>query len=115
MTNNPLAQLRRGTIEYAILALLRERDGYALELARTLAAADELVTSQGTVYPLLARLRREGLVETTWSESPLGPPRRYYHLTDNGRQALDDFAIQWRRFRDTVDQLIDLRTPRPVS
>jgi PadR family transcriptional regulator PadR len=80
-TTKLLAQLRRGAIQYCILALLRDDDRYGFELTRTLAAADGLVTSDGTVYPLLARLRRERLVETTWRESTEGPPRRYYHLT----------------------------------
>ncbi len=61
-----MAQLRRGSIQYCVLALLRERDRYGFELTRQLAGADGLVTSEGTVYPLLARLRHEGLVETTW-------------------------------------------------
>ncbi len=57
---------------------------YGFDLVRTLAAADGLVTSEGTIYPLLGRLRRDGLVTTTWHESPSGPPRRYYELTDQG-------------------------------
>jgi PadR family transcriptional regulator PadR len=106
VASDPLSQLRRGTIEYCILALLRDQDRYALELAHALTATDELVTSKGTIYPLLARLRRQGLVQSTWSESAQGPPRRYHHLTDNGRQALDEFTAHWRRFRHTVDQLL---------
>ncbi len=105
-TTKLLAQLRRGAIQYCILALLRDDDRYGFELSRTLAAADGLVTSDGTVYPLLARLRREGLVETTWRESTQGPPRRYYHLTADGQHALEDFVVQWRRFRDAVDELV---------
>lgn len=99
--------MRRGAIEYCVLALLREREMYGFELTRTMAAADGLVTSEGTVYPLLARLRREGLVETSWQESAQGPPRRYYRLTQEGRAALDGFVPQWRRFRDTVDGLLE--------
>jgi PadR family transcriptional regulator PadR len=102
-----MAQLRRGSIQYCVLALLRDRDRYGFELTRELAGADGLVTSEGTVYPLLARLRHEGLVETTWQESSQGPPRRYYRLTDEGHQALDVFAAQWRRFRDAIDAVLD--------
>ena len=101
-----LAQMRRGAIEFCVLALLREADRYGLDLARTL-AADGLVTSEGTIYPLLARLRQDGLVETTWHESPQGPPRRYYRLTDDGRAALDAFILQWRQFRDAVDIVLE--------
>ncbi len=102
-----LAQMRRGSIQYCVLALLRDRDRYGFELTRELADADGLVTSEGTVYPLLARLRQEGLVETTWQESSQGPPRRYYRLTAEGQQALDAFTAQWRRFRDAIDAVLD--------
>ena len=106
-TTKMLAQMRKGAIEYCVLALLRDQDRYGLELARALADADGLVTSEGTVYPLLTRLRRDGLVDATWEESPNGPPRRYYRITRDGRVALKAFSIQWQRFRDTVDALLD--------
>jgi PadR family transcriptional regulator, regulatory protein PadR len=102
-----LAQLRRGSIQYCVLALLRDEDRYGFELTRTLAQADGLVTSEGTVYPLLARLRQDGLVETSWQESSQGPPRRYYRLTPDGDEALEAFTAQWRRFRDAIDGLLD--------
>ncbi len=105
-TNKMLAQMRRGAIEYCVLALLREQDRYGLELARTLSEADGLVTSEGTVYPLLTRLRREGLIDATWEESPHGPPRRYYRITKEGRAVLKVFCIQWERFRTTVDMIL---------
>jgi PadR family transcriptional regulator, regulatory protein PadR len=105
---NLLAQMRRGAIEFCVLALLRGEERYGLELSRTL-AADGLVTSEGTMYPLLARLRQDGLVETSWHESPQGPPRRYYRLTEEGRAALDAFTVQWQQFRDAVDSLLDER------
>ena len=106
-TNKLLVQMRRGAIEYCVLALLRDRERYGFELTRTLAEADGLVTSEGTVYPLLSRLRQEGLVETFWRESPQGPPRRYYRITQDGVMALEAFVVQWRRFRDSVDGLIN--------
>ena len=102
-----LAQLRRGSIQYCVLALLRDEDRYGFELTRALSDADGLVTSEGTVYPLLARLRQDGLVETTWQESSQGPPRRYYRLTADGQEALESFVAQWRRFRDAIDRLLD--------
>ena len=102
--------MRRGSIEYCVLALLRQTDRYGFELTRTLAAADGLVTSEGTIYSLLARLRDEGLVKTTWKESQQGPPRRYYRLTKDGEAALDGFIVQWRNFRDTVDHLLGVES-----
>ena len=87
-TRNVLSQLRRGALEYCVLALLRNGERYGFEIVRTLAQVDGMVTSEGTIYPLLSRLRREGLVTTTWRESDVGPPRRYYVLTGAGRRAL---------------------------
>lgn len=104
---NWLSQIRRGTIEYCVLALLCSGERYGFEIARQLSEADGLVTSEGTVYPLLGRLRQSGLVETTWRESTQGPPRRYYRLTEDGRAALQGFQDQWGRFRTAVDSVLE--------
>ena len=109
-----LAQMRRGTLQYCVLALLVDEERYGFDLVRAL---DGMATSEGTIYPgyrlqmtarrtLLSRLRRDGLVSTTWEESPSGPPRRYYRLTPKGHKALDQFADEWQRFRDTVDRFV---------
>src|SRR5205809_1124570 len=110
-----LAQMRRGTLQYCVLALLAEGERYGFELVRALAEVDGMVTSEGTIYPLLARLRRDGLVEPSWRESPAGPPRRYYHLTGAGETALEGFAREWSRFRSAVDQFIDTDGARAVE
>jgi PadR family transcriptional regulator PadR len=89
-----------------VLALLRDGERYGFDLVRALARVDGLVTSEGTIYPLLSRLRREQLVTTYWRESESGPPRRYYQLTDAGRAALAEFAAEWARFRDAVDAIL---------
>jgi PadR family transcriptional regulator, regulatory protein PadR len=104
---NPLSQLRRGALEFCVLALLREKERYGFELVRSLSAVDGLVTSEGTIYPLLTRLRKEQLVTTFWQESASGPPRRYYRLTESGGAALAAFADEWARFRDGVDALLN--------
>jgi PadR family transcriptional regulator PadR len=101
-----ITQMRRGTLEYCVLALLRDQPRYGFDLVRTLAQSDGLVTSEGTIYPLLSRLRRDGLVTTTWNESPSGPPRRYYELTGAGHQALELFTSEWDRFTSAVDRLL---------
>jgi len=98
--------LRRGSLEYCVLALLRPGERYGVELVRTLGEVDGLAVSEGTLYPLLSRLRREGLVATTWRESPSGPPRRYYALSPAGAEALRHFESEWVRFRDAVDGLL---------
>jgi PadR family transcriptional regulator, regulatory protein PadR len=101
-----LAQLRRGTLQYCVLALLAEEERYGFDLVRALGEVDGMVTSEGTIYPLLSRLRRDGLVESTWRESTAGPPRRYYRLTRAGRAALEGFRREWARFRDGVDHFV---------
>ena len=102
-----LAQMRRGTLQYCVLSLLADEERYGFDLVRGLAELDGMVTSEGTIYPLLSRLRRDGLVESNWQESPSGPPRRYYRLTNAGRVALDAFRLEWRRFRDAVDHFVE--------
>ena len=102
-----IAQMRRGTLQYCVLALLDADERYGFDLVRALAAVDGMVTSEGTIYPLLSRLRRDGLVESTWRESTSGPPRRYYRLTDGGRAALAGFMQEWSRFRDAVDHFVE--------
>jgi PadR family transcriptional regulator PadR len=102
-----LAQMRKGTLQYCVLALLADEERYGFDLVRSLAETDGMVTSEGTIYPLLSRLRRDGLVVTTWRESTSGPPRRYYKLTTAGRVALDAFKREWGRFRDAVDHFVE--------
>lgn len=106
-----LTQLRRGVLEHCVLALLQGRERYGYDLVTELSAAG-LVASEGTVYPLLSRLRRERLVETTWRDSAGGPPRRYHSLTPAGAQALADFRVAWRDFSATVTTVLDGKEPR---
>lgn len=102
----PLAQLRRGVVEYCVLSLLADEERYGFDVVRRLSEVDGMVLSEGTIYPLLSRLRRQGWVSTRWVESESGPPRRYYGLTPDGRRALHNFVTEWRRFRDAVDSLV---------
>ncbi len=102
-----LSQMRRGAIEYCVLALLRSKEMYGFELTRLLSEADGLVTSEGTLYPLLSRLRRDGLVDTFWKESTQGPPRRYYRITPDGVAVLEAFSAQWKRFTSTVNSILE--------
>jgi PadR family transcriptional regulator, regulatory protein PadR len=101
------AQLRRGVLEYCVMALLLKEERYAFDLVRELAGMDGMVISEGTIYPMLARMRRDGSVATTWRESSSGPPRRYYRLSADGRKALLGFKREWSMFRDAVDRVID--------
>ena len=98
-----LTHLRRGALEHCVLALLDGEPRYGLDIARRLGDDGVLLSGEGTLYPLLARLRKQGLVESTWAESTTGPPRRYYSLTEQGRIALASFQRTWTTFRDAVD------------
>src|SRR3954462_5710491 len=102
-----LAQMRKGTLQYCVLALLADDERYGFDLLRSLAETDGMVTSEGTIYPLLSRLRRDGLVETTWRESTSGPPRRYYRLTASGEAPVRSFTDQWHLFRNAVDRVLE--------
>ena len=102
-----ISQLRGGVLEFCVLALLRDGERYSYELVRALGDADGLVTTEGTLYPMLGRLRREGVVDTTWRESPSGPPRRYYRITEEGRAMLHEWRGVWRQTRDFVDRFIE--------
>jgi PadR family transcriptional regulator PadR len=100
-------QLRKGVIEYCVLAMLRDSPRYGGELIHLLRNQDGLMTSEGTIYPLLSRMRAEGLVETEWREAAGGSPRRYYRLTRSGQKAVTQFHREWTRFRATVDGIFD--------
>ncbi|HZU11603.1 MAG TPA: PadR family transcriptional regulator [Chloroflexota bacterium] len=98
--------MRKGALAYCVLALLSGEPRYGFELVQVLGQVDGMLTTEGTIYPLLSRLRREGLVETEWRESPSGPPRRYYALTAQGKDALATFRSEWMTFRQAVDTLL---------
>jgi PadR family transcriptional regulator PadR len=98
-------QLRKGVIEYCVLAMLRNTSRYGGELIQLMRSQDGLLTSEGTIYPLLSRMRADGLVDTEWRETPGGSPRRYYRLTKAGQQAVLEFQREWARFRATVDDI----------
>jgi PadR family transcriptional regulator PadR len=101
----PLAQMRRGVVEYCVLALLSRREQYGLELISVL-TRHELIAGEGTVYPLLSRLSKKGLVESTWRESSAGPPRRYYKVSDEGAAAVERFARDWAELSRSVDLIL---------
>lgn len=87
------------------MALIRQTPRYAFEMIEALGKTG-MLTTEGTLYPLLSRLRRDGLVKTEWRESSDGPPRRYYELTSEGRRALGAFNAEWMTFRTAVDTIL---------
>src|SRR5579862_326775 len=99
-------QLRKGCLELAILASLWKERLYGLELLRALETESNLVITEGTVYPLLSRLRNEGLLDSEWVEAELGHPRKYYRLTSAGRRKALMMARIWSRFSAKLDGLL---------
>jgi len=101
-----LTELRRGVLGPCVLALLEQRPRFGLELVRDLARAGGLLTSDGTVYPLLNRLRDAGLVTSEWQVVEGERPRRYYSITQAGRASLVAFRNEWTQFAATVSQVL---------
>ncbi|MFT4217773.1 MAG: PadR family transcriptional regulator [Micropruina sp.] len=89
------SQLRKGVLELAVLGLLAKEQRYGSSLVDDLGDRPGLALTAGTVYPLLARLAKAGLVSASWQESPVGPPRKYYTLTAAGRRRLDAMAQEF--------------------
>lgn len=102
-----VSQLRKGLVEIVVLGMLASRSLYGQQLVEELAARPELAISAGTVYPLLSRLKKAGVVESTWQESPVGPPRKYYRLTQRGHEELDAMAAAWRSVSQGVSLVLD--------
>ncbi len=101
-----MSQIRKGLVEFAVLALLAGRERYGTEIVESLAIHPGLAISAGTVYPLLSRLKKAGFVDSSWSESPVGPPRKYYRLTDAGAAELTAMKRAWSEVTDAVDTLL---------
>lgn len=102
-----LSQFRKGAVELAILALLAEGELYGVEIVDRLGELPGLEVSGGTVYPLLSRLKKAGMVDTTWRESPVGPPRKYYQLSADGRSELQVMTASWRGLSSAIDALLN--------
>src|SRR5579863_5036828 len=99
-------QLRKGCLELAILAALWGGKRYGLEILARLERDSDLIVSEGTVYPLLSRLKASGLVTSEWVESDAGHPRKYYALTAAGRQRLLDMSATWAKFSSSMSKLL---------
>lgn len=102
---NAKAQMRKGTLEFCILLIVGRGEAYSSDILTTLKEHDLLVV-EGTLYPLLSRLRHSGLVSYEWRESKSGPPRKYYSLTKKGRATLDDLITSWNSLNTCISSLI---------
>lgn len=102
---NAQVQMRKGILEFCILQIISRGEVYASEMLEELNAAKILVV-EGTLYPLLTRLKNSGLLDYKWVESTSGPPRKYYVLTDTGRQFLEGMNLTWRELSQSVETII---------
>lgn len=106
-----VAQMRKGMLQYYVLALIEKKPTYGRALVDSLAQIPGVATTYGTIYPLLGRLARQRLVTGAPGQPPKGPPRRYYRLTDQGRAALEAFEREWSLLRDSLEEVL-ARRPR---
>jgi len=105
MTAEPkLAPIRKGLLEFLVLKIVGANSVYVPDILRRLAGT-EFATQEGTLYPLLSKLRRESLVEYRWQESESGPPRKYYRLTQAGRDQLAALNDYWNRINRTISDI----------
>lgn len=102
--NEKFAAIRKGLLEFAILKIVSTDKVYVADMLQRLADTD-FATQEGTLYPLLSRMRREGLLDYEWRESDVGPPRKYYRLTPAGRAQLAELNDYWKYVNTTLTQL----------
>lgn len=99
------AQMRKGVLELCTLAIIAEKDAYASDIIEELKSSD-LIVVEGTLYPLLTRLKNDGLLQYRWEESTSGPPRKYYQLTKSGEESLGVLKSSWEQLTTAVDKII---------
>ena len=101
---NTQAQMRKGILEYCILSILARGEAYPSEILEAL-KNEKLLVVEGTLYPLLTRLKNEELLSYRWEESNSGPPRKYYHITDTGNTFLSELDKTWTELKEAVESL----------
>jgi len=99
------SQMRKGILEFCILLIISKNQAYASDILKELKGAN-LIVVEGTIYPLLTRLKNSGLLSYDWEESKTGPPRKYYSLTSQGKQFLSELIIAWGSLDNSVNTLI---------
>ncbi len=102
--DNVKAQMRKGILEYCILSILSKTDSYASSIIAELKDA-QMIVVEGTLYPLLTRQKNQGLLGYRWEESPQGPPRKYYTITDKGKQVLTELDSAWNELVETIARI----------
>ena len=103
-TENVRSQMRKGVLEYCILSILDKKEAYASAILSDLKASGMIVV-EGTLYPLLIRLKNQGSLTYRWEESPQGPPRKYYCISEDGRSLLAEMDASWDELVETIKTL----------
>ena len=98
------AAIRKGLLEFLILKIVAAESVYAADILNHLRTTD-FATQEGTLYPLLSKMRRDGLLDYEWQESDAGPPRKYYELTAKGKNQLGELNDYWKQINSTINQL----------
>ena len=106
--DNVKSQMRKGMLEYCIMLLLHKEPSYASDIIQKLKEA-QLIVVEGTLYPLLTRLKNDDLLSYEWVESTQGPPRKYYKLTEQGEVFLRELEISWKELNETVNHIANSR------
>lgn len=99
------SQMRKGMLEFIIMLVISRGPVYASDIINDL-KGKELIVVEGTIYPLLSRLKNSGMLEYSWQESKSGPPRKYYSLTQKGRETLDQLTTTWKSLNKSINSLI---------
>jgi PadR family transcriptional regulator PadR len=104
ISDNIRSQMRKGVLEYCILSILSRKEAYASTILQELKDANMLVV-EGTIYPLLIRQKNQGLLSYRWEESPQGPPRKYYCITEKGMEQLKEMDASWNELVASIDAI----------
>lgn len=104
-SENTKAQMRKGVLEFCILAIVSKKDCYASDIIATMKDKN-LIVVEGTLYPLLTRQKNAGLLSYRWEESKQGPPRKYYALTNEGKAYMEELKNSWKDLVDSVNSII---------
>jgi PadR family transcriptional regulator, regulatory protein PadR len=106
-TENQISQMRKGVLELCILSIVAKKDVYASDIIEQLKSS-KLIVVEGTLYPLLTRLKNEGYTSYRWEESRSGPPRKYFQITELGKEVLSGLRADWQQLISAVNSIVEL-------
>ena len=104
---NWISQIRKGFLDLYILALIAQKDQYAFEIVQDLKFIEGLIVTEGTIYPVLNRLKSSGYVSSYWKESTMGPPRKYYSITEEGLRFLEQMKKEWYKLSGALNNILE--------